>query len=397
MMMKTIINQISSIGVPIAGLLFLYVINPFNLGYLFGLALIPLLIIKKDFIIKSLDRNFMLITLLSVTYAAFYTFHAAETKGLAYIGIYSLMPPTFYLLGKYILAKQNSPKNLFYLSFFIFTLYSLPALISVLLVFFEGGFSQFKRTLPMFWDGRELSATIMGSYLTFNMCLSAILIVNLGRQKLLYNLLFGAIFVLSLISAIRLGSRTQLSIFLITTAVVIFYLMPRQSLKRNVFLFMFLGAVIAYILSTISFDLREDWLTNFADRMDSSGGDIASGGGRSERWIKSLENLFKKPLGWDKEEFGHAHNLWLDVLRAAGIIPFILLLLFTFNSLKQVRKAIRINPQWLVLNVSIFTYTIAFLLIFMVEPIFDGIFSLFVLFCLYIGMINNYTLRTTVK
>jgi len=36
-------------------------------------------------------------------------------------------------------------------------------------------------------------------------------------------------------------------------------------------------------------------------------------------------------------------------------------------------------------------------LIFMVEPIFDGIFSLFVLFCLYIGMVNYYLIKEKAK
>ena len=155
------------------------------------------------------------------------------------------------------------------------------------------------------------------------------------------------------------------------------------------FFLFFIGFSI--IISNVSFDLDQDWLSTFAGRMEKGGSDdIASGGGRSDRWIKSLENIFKKPLGWPAEEFGHSHNLWLDVLRVAGVIPFFLLLLFSAKSFKEIKHAVKNNLKNHSLNVLIIVYYVAFSLVFMVEPIFEGMFEMFVIFCLFVGVITKY-------
>ena len=58
-----------------------------------------------------------------------------------------------------------------------------------------------------------------------------------------------------------------------------------------------------YIYKNVSFDLNADWLSTFAGRMEGGSGEVASGGGRTERWVKSIEYIFEKPLGWSLDEF----------------------------------------------------------------------------------------------
>ena len=136
--------------------------------------------------------------------------------------------------------------------------------------------------------------------------------------------------------------------------------------------------------------MNADWLTTFAGRMSGGVGEVASGGGRTERWAKSFEYLFIHPLGWNLKEFGYSHNMWLDVLRVSGIIPFVLLIIYSIKSFFQVKRAIAISKENVLLNGQILFYAIAFFLLFMVEPIFEGLFSLFVVFCLYKGILNKY-------
>lgn len=387
--MKQIIQYIASYGFAIPILLIIYLINPFNFGYIAGLAVIPFLLINKQFLKSSLDFDVFLLTIFSFSYALFYSLDATENQGNQYIFIYALTPPTFYLLGKYLSKELQSERLITLFLFILFTLFSISALISVFSAFLSEGFGTFERNIPMFWSGRRVSATIMGAYLVFNMCIPAILISSIGRHKLWIQILMLFVFAISLISVIRLGSRTQLAVFLITAIISLIYVMPKQSFRNNFILVLLLGSVVYYVQTMVSFDLSEDWLTNFADRMDSKGGDLSSGGGRTERWSKSIENIFTKPTGWNVKDFGYSHNLWLDVARVSGVLPFTLLLLITFRFISHIREFVRSNSNDLAIRTHILIYTLGFLLVFMVEPIFDGIFSLFTLFCLFVGLLRN--------
>ncbi|TMM53791.1 hypothetical protein FEE95_18000 [Maribacter algarum] len=336
-----------------------------------------------------MDLNFVLLLLLSFIYALFYMFD--PVGGIQYAIFYAVFPPVFYLLGKFLITENIPQYTIYLLLFLIGFVFSFSALVSVILNFLEGGFSQLDRSLPMFWPGSGLvSATKMGGFFTLNMCIPALLIGNQSKSKLIYKLIGIAIFIFSIVCVIRLGSRTQLGIMLITCFVSLIYVAPKQSFKKNVLLFLLISGIGFYIYSNVSFDLNEDWLSTFAGRMDKGAGDIASGGGRTERWIKSFEYMFEKPLGWSVNEFGFAHNLWLDVLRVTGIIPFIILIIFSVRSFRTIKKTISFKSNQLYFSVQILIYSIAFFMLFMVEPIFDGMFEMFTIFCVFIGILCKY-------
>ncbi len=104
----------------------------------------------------------------------------------------------------------------------------------------------------------------------------------------------------------------------------------------------------------------------------------------------SIKNIIEKPLGWELEELGYSHNVWLDVVRVSGVIPFVLLVIFSVRSIWKVKKAIFIDSKQLSTNILFFTYLMAFFLVFMVEPIIDGLFALFSLYCLFTGIVTKY-------
>ncbi|MEP3209503.1 MAG: hypothetical protein ABJN95_09960 [Maribacter sp.] len=383
-------GKIKNIGLLISLLLFLYLLNPYSINFLFGYLLVVIVISKKTFLLKNVDKNFLLLLVFSFTYAMFYAFK--PSGGFQYVFVYALFPSSFYLLGKYIFIKlEQDSSSIYYFLFLLGAVYSLTPLISVLLNIAEGGFGQIDRSLPLFWDGRILTATIMGSFFAFNMCIPALLIVKKSGRNIFFTAGAVLVFLLSLACVLRIGSRTQLAVFLITLLCSLVYIMPRQSIRRNLVIFALFFGTLSYIISNVSFDLDQDWLSTFASRMENNGeGDIASGGGRTQRWVKSFENLFAKPLGWDEKEFGHSHNMWLDVLRVAGVIPFFLLLLFTLNSFIQIKSALSQVKTNYAFNSQLLIYGLAFFLVFMVEPVFEGLFTLFAIFCLFMGIVNKY-------
>jgi O-antigen ligase len=383
-----VIKEIRKIGIPFLGLFLLYLLNPFGLNIYIGYLLIPLVVIQRGFLMRNLDFSFFVLLLFSLTYAAYFSFE--PKAGNQYIVIYALVPPIFYLLGKFFASKlAPNTKSLFYLLLFVGIIFSVSANLSVFTDILRNGYSVVERNLPNFWTGKVVPATIMGSYFSLIMTIPALLIPRVKGLNLIFRIVLLLVFVVTVASVLRIGSRTQLGISIIALLVSLIYVMPRQSFKRNfvMFLFFFLG--VFYLSTKISLDLDQDWLSAYANRMEDSG-DFASGGGRTDRWAKSLENLFEKPLGWSEHEFGHAHNLWFDVLRIGGVLSFLLLIFFTTSTFITVWKAIRKNSNMYFMNNQIIAYTLAFTTVFTLEPIMEGMFDFFAFFCFFAGTVKSY-------
>lgn len=391
--MKATIQYIENVGFLLIGLLFIFLINPFEKGYLAGYLLTALIYLKKDFLLKSLDLDYVMLLVFSIVYALTFAFTMKPGQGMQDILFYGFFPCTFYLIGKYLAQKNIPHKGLFYLLFAIGFIFSFSALISVLLNLKSGGFVQFERSIPMFWNGKIVSATLMGAYLTFNMCIPAILISKGGKLNMPFKITASLIFIVTLLCVFRLGSRTQLVITAATILFSLLFVIPNQSIKANLKLLVILGLGAVFIMNFFSFDLEADYLSTLGQRLQEGSDNSGSAGGRTERWAKSLENLFTKPFGWSLNEFGYSHNMWLDVARYAGIVPFLLLVVFTIRSFFNIRKALKLYPKELLLNTTILVYSIALFLIFFVEPIMEGLFNLFVVFCLFQGIINAYNIN----
>ncbi|MCL6266232.1 O-antigen ligase family protein [Flagellimonas myxillae] len=385
------VKEIRNIGLPFVALFFLYLLNPFGLNIMIGYVLAALMVIHREFLVRNLDTGLLLLFLFSITYAAFFSFE--PLAGKQFIVIYMLVPSTFYLMGKYFVEKTSKNySTLIWMLLLTSIVFSITGILSVVTVLNQLGFTEVDRNLPNYWTGQITPATKMGAYFALIMCIPAVLVPKIKKVNLVVRVLLLLLFVISVVCVLRIGSRTQLGIFLITLLMSLFYIMPRQSLRRNLFMFAMFFGLVFYIGSTVSFDLDQDWLSAFAGRMEDNGsGDLASGGGRTERWVKSMEYLFVKPLGWSEHEFGHAHNLWFDVLRIGGFLSFFLLIGFTTNAFLAARKAIKKNKKAYALNNQILCYTICFALLFTVEPIMEGTFDFFAVFCFFIGAVKKYT------
>lgn len=392
--MNATLKYFKSFGIPIGISLLLYLIDPYLQGYLFGWILVVLIVFKKGFLLQNLDRGFVLITIFSFTYALFYRFD--PYGGQQFIYNYAFVPPGFYLLGKYFVNKHSTHRNIFILLISIGYVFSFSAMISVLLVFMKDGFSSLERNLPMFWSGNVVAATKMGSFFLFNMCLPGLLLIKQVKLSLAFKIFGGVVFFLSLICVIRLGSRTQLLVSVITIVISVLYVLKMQSFKKNIPMLFMIVILIGVIATQVSFDKDADWMSVYSSRMDDTK-NVASAGGRSQRWERAVENLFVKPMGWNKNEFGHAHNLWLDVAMIGGVMPMIFLFFFSVKSFFDIKKAIQLRPDQLSLNALILAYGLSLFLVFFVEPIMIGYFNLFAVFCIFMGVVNAYNVKFKVN
>ena len=389
--MSEVIKYATNIGWVVMGLFLFFLLDIGNYGYIGGYLLFVIIYAKKEFILGNLDIDFLLIVIFSVIYSLFSIL--SPPFYIQNVLFFGLFPPLFYLLGKYFVQKTPSLKLLYQALLLVGFLYSFSALVSVLLNLLQGGFIQFDRSIAMFWGGNTRTATLMAAYLTFNMCIPAIVLTSKDRLTQVQKIVCLVIFVLSLLCVFRLGSRTQLVIFLITLLTSILFVVPKQSIGQNVRLAVTLMLTVGLIYLYVPLDLDSEYLSVLGDRLQGNyAGSIDSAGGRTEKWAKSLNNLFNKPLGWDVEEFGHSHNLWLDVARINGLLPLLFLLIFTFRTWANTKKAIDLNKGEISFNTLILSFTLAANLLFFVEPVTEGLFSIFLIYCFFQGAIKKYLL-----
>lgn len=363
----------------------LYIINPYELGHYFGYILFLLVFSDNKYFIQNIDSNFIILSIFSAVFASFSFFQ--PNIFFQTVLFYLLFPPTFYMFGKYVAQKVVSIEHLYYILIIVGILYSLSAIISVILNIVQGGFAQFDRYIPNFWTGRPITATLMGAYFTFNMAIPMLLITG----KIKYNIFkisLVVIFILSLLCVFRLGSRTQIVIAFMSFIVTLGYIIPKQKFQNNFKLIagIILFGILFYLFVPI--DLNADYLSTLGQRLQESD-NAGSAGGRTERWTKSLTNLFIKPLGWDFREFGFSHNLWLDVAQQSGLLPFVLILIFSFKTFLDTLKLLKKVKNKNYFTTLIIVYFIIINLLFFVEPIIQGALSFFLVFCFIQGITKN--------
>lgn len=366
--------------------LILYLVDPYKIGFVFGYIIAIVLLSKIHQLSKYFDRFATFLTLFSIIYAIFYSFN--QDLGTQFIFIYALSPLIFYVLAQFMYETgAKITKNQFSLIILALAL-SFTSILSVGTMLLSRGFDILNRNVPNFWTGVEENATYTGGLLMLNMTFLGLLLFSWKRLKLWQSITTLVLFIISLLCVLRLGSRTQLLIGVFGILISVLYIVSRQSTKKNFFMILALFAAINIGLGYLSLDKDSDFIAAYTDRMDSKKYGANTAGGRTERWEKSLVNLFEKPLGWELDEFGYSHNLWFDVLRVGGVLSFILLVTISFLSLKLLYQKYRANKTIDPYMGTLTVFIVAFNLLFFVEPIFEGYFQIFVFYCFLIGLLK---------
>lgn len=251
------------------------------------------------------------------------------------------------------------------------------------------------------WSGTTASATGQAS----NFCLlTGILYYSMIVQhdvKVRMGISF--LFVLAFVYNLALGGRS----FLILTLLAIvsgFLVHLYCSLGKKIHIknilptliligFFVIGAYYAYQNNIAGIgDIVEDsfWYQRF---FSLSGQDITEDS-RLDRKIQYYNLFFTYMFGGNHINIAHgvgfAHELWLDIFDAAGIIPFILIWIYTLRAWHRVlmllsRKEVEAKYKILVVSLSMVVS-----IYFFIEPILYGTPILLLSFCIIDGMVASY-------
>lgn len=292
----------------------------------------------------------------------------------------------FYCYGRYIVDILDSKEQIFIVIVAVIVLYSCELYMSAIESVIATG--SIVNTSRLFYiDGeetRKLTATLVG--LGVSLGFIGLPMAILYKDKKIIRGIFVIVFLLSLVTTIHLVNRTGLVICVLTLVITLLYYYRTNI--RQLLVALILSLAVYVLLQKLGI-INQEVLDAYAARNEA---DVLTGGGRTERWGYALRQLFLAPFGW-AENSGKTdmfvHNMWLDIAKLTGIIPFILLCLCSLSSFNVLGKLLRIKRDIIV--AMLLSLNVCFFCSCFVEPLYGGLH--FFLYVMLWGIQKQYLVR----
>lgn len=372
-------------------ILFLFCLNFMNKGtYLYFILVLAFIVWMYAKRIKiSITNEFFLLLLCFISYFLIYNIHFSI--GLQMFITHCLGPILGYFIGYHIINKKSNIciNNI---SVVIVSGLFIHGMLNMFL-FFSNGITS--RSVPDIWLGTPIAATLQGIFFT---CVCSLLFYSIYIIKSKKNKVIVLLSILfSIYSSLRTASRTLLVITIVTFICnVIIYMYINKIRFNKIFkliisVFLIISTIIVIYKFNI-FNLKDFYEgSEFYNRINSDYITTLSEDPRYEMYKKTIIGIYDNPIGGDRiDGVRYAHNLWLDVGKKVGIIPFTLLILYTVMTLITMIKIIRNNNIEIKFKYLFASIYISMILNFMVEPILEGFPYIFTIMCIFNGATRYY-------
>lgn len=383
-----ILNNLNREEKIISIVILLYAFDFLGIGQLYPLLLAPYAILKT--IKTKISYTFLTTLFILFSFCLLYNLIVYQ-YGFAdfYSSFGKMLYPIIFLIVGYLgISNKNFYDKIFYFILLFIIGLNVYSFFSVIYtsIKFGGIINKFHssgdRNILSFWNGNPISATALTGFMSFGLCLLPIILFV--KLKLNIRLLFIYLFISSLYSTYMVSSRTSIAILFLS---IILFIIFQINNKRNIILNIFFLSVTLIIISALKyFDLfsRLQELFLFKRIFETDLKDDS----RILTWEIVTSNIINYPLGGREIplKIGYAHNLWLDVVYNAGVIPFIMLIIFSLLSLFIVISLL-MHSHYYEFNIFIVILLVPFYIIFMLEPVLQGLNIYFVFYCFFIGVI----------
>lgn len=255
------------------------------------------------------------------------------------------------------------------------------------------------RSVLDIWNNKIIYATELNTQFLFVIALfPAIFFI---KDHLKRSILLAISMILVIWAGVETASRTNILMIVITIllgfaiAVDQFLLNKNNPIKivRSLIqkYWLFLTVLIVGIISSLYFLIQSANGFQLQRIMLIRPENIVNDG----RWpvaMAVIKNIPKQPFG--NMDMYWAHNLWLDVARVAGIIPMVILIIFTIMTFIRGTSFIRTyrksDPDMMALT---FGVLVVLNISFFLEPVIEASPQNFMIYALLMGMIASFQLK----
>ncbi len=370
-------------------IMILIFISPWGYVHYTALSLLPVFLVftckKRQFF--NLELIFLI--LFSLSYTFIIIMHKDLQLGIGVLLKYLLVPSLCYLAGKVFVEYSNNDKELINNILILMFFFSLIVFLSIAKDIGEKGYISTHRNIVIIGEKNEdKAATGLNAMLMVWLVMASFIFYQarnyFENKRKIFSLVMA---ILAIAASLRLGSRTGLVLIAASSLSVIIYNFKQYSNMGKLWLIIIIISVTVGIGGFIT--SNEEVFAAFENRNNSEEYGTTTGGGRTEMWQYFGSRVLDYPLGnmpTNETKSIFAHNYFLDIARVAGVIPLALIFAFTLSTLKNIKKLLFNKKTPHFIKNIILVLNVGFYLNFMVEPILDGYFSLFMLYLFICGI-----------
>lgn len=346
-------------------------------------SIIIYMALKRKFVYPT-NKNFYIMLFFSLAYSMI-----TYIKYNQFSSFLLLAPPISYYIGETICKFCKSDEK--YISKCIIAI-AIGFFIHAMLNFIINIGANNRNTID-FWTKTYASATLQGTMLT--MILSILFFGVFYIKKMHIKIIYIMCVILSLMYITVIATRTQI---IITAIVFIFMLVLDSILNRKIkkvskilFVVFFICIAIYALYLNNTFNIK-NYLgkSNIVQRLGKQETN-QSDESRIKNQILGLKALIENPFG-NTEKIGnlqYVHNMWLDVGKETGIIPFIILIIYTINTFISLWHIIENKKLSIKYKILISSVYLGVNINFAVEPILQGAPFFFSMFIIINGLIDS--------
>lgn len=245
-----------------------------------------------------------------------------------------------------------------------------------------------------FWSQAISGST--GQATKFTPFLSVFFYLLFVDKKFKSKLIAGILVIAMTLYNIELGGRSYFILFAIATFTsYLIYGLKSDTFKKSVrILLVIVGIAIIFVViyQMDIFGVKTTVESSyFFHRFFSVSGQKINEDDRVLKKIEYLKNMWNYPFGGSNIRtalhIGYAHELWLDIFDMVGIVPYVLLVGYTFAAIARAIRVFRTNGLKTGTYVIVGTLYLIMLVQFFIEPVIYGSPKLVIAFCLIDGLV----------
>ena len=299
-----------------------------------------------------------------------------KSFGIASITPLTYVIPLIFMMMNYLAAeikKSSTDDNLIILLILVMTIgLTFHGLLNSYMWLDKQWLNGVFRIWKDFWSGEYKYAAWQNSYYLPAMALVLPAIIYFKKRKIINGfIILSACFFLyiSLISESRVTALMFPLVLVIQS--VVYVVLEKNQLTKNINKKFFvigivlgglvlIGAGIIFLNSSVG--------QGFLEIMGRDGGIFNNVRFKFQR--KALGQIFKYPFGGRKMDFmgyGHAHNAWIDIADAGGVIPFFTFVNYTIYTMFDLGCILKKREVTTELKLMVIGVYIVFALFFMIE------------------------------
>lgn len=312
-----------------------------------------------------------------------------------------LLPVLFQITVRYLVDSSGNSEIMFKRSWLLMGAFVLgytihAALNAKTIVEVDPNF-QVRRWID-FWTGSEVPATQHNIYYLPVLALMFPSLLYIKKRKLLCSLIL-IVSLIFLYFSLLTHSRIPLLIFILVfiwgNFLFLIYNWKDKRKRRKIFC---CGGIVLAVLIVAGWlvwiNRNAIQLTSFYTAFSRDGGILHNV--RFQAQYNVVKQLFVYPFGgyqMDLAGLNYAHNVWLDMANAAGVIPFALMLVYTLLGMYDLFFLLRSEKVCQAVKYVISGLWIVMILYYMVEPALESSVQFIVPWTFMNGLIYQYSRR----